>query len=50
MEKTASLANTVSGISPRPAMIIALSIILALFIVLFEHRRRMAAFTLYPFG
>jgi competence protein ComEC len=50
MEKTASLANTVSGISPRPAMIIALSIVLSLFIVLFEHRRRMAAFALNPFG
>jgi competence protein ComEC len=50
MEKTASLANTVSGISPRPAMIIALSIVLSLFIVLFEHRRRMAALALYPFG
>jgi competence protein ComEC len=50
MEKTAFLANTVSGISPRPAMIIALSIILGLFIVLFEHRRRMAALALYPFG
>jgi competence protein ComEC len=50
MERTASLANIVSGISPRPVMIIMLSIIISLFIVLFEHRRRMAAFALYPFG
>jgi competence protein ComEC len=50
MEKTASLATTISGISPRPAMIITLSIILSLFIVLFERRRRMAAFALNPFG
>jgi competence protein ComEC len=50
MEKTASLANNISGISPRPSVIIALSIILSLFIVLFERSRRMAALTLYPFG
>jgi competence protein ComEC len=50
MEKTASLAATISGIFPRPAMIIALSIILSLFIVFFERNRRMAALVLYSFG
>lgn len=51
MEKTAALAGMVPGITgAKPFIILTISVVLSMFIVVFEYARRASRLTLQPFG
>jgi len=50
MESIASLAGNVPGVSANPVSVLVVSLLLSVFIIIFEYRRRISLYKIQPFS